>query len=359
MWLEPVFSLLLLLTLISPLAGAQSQGVWRFAVSGDSRNCGDVVMPAIAHHVQADNALFYWHLGDFRAIYKIDEDYAQINQTTSSGATPTMNDYLANAWDDFINNQLAYFGETPVFLALGNHENIPPKDHNQVVAQFADWLNSFPIRNQRLADNSTDHAVRGYYHWQMNGIDFITLDNSSDTFDPAQLTWLHNLLDRDAQDFSIRALVVGMHEALPDSISADHSMNQSAAGTETGRTASDWLVDFKVRSHKPLYVLASHSHFYMKGIFNTPAWLKRSAALPGWIVGTAGAIRYPLPANSADALAAKTGVYGYLLATVDPTQDDPIQFEFHELSEADVPSDIVNRFTPALVHECWANNIQR
>ncbi len=50
--------------------------VWKFAVSGDSRNCGDVVMPAIASQVLASGATFYWHLGDFRAIYKIDEDLA-------------------------------------------------------------------------------------------------------------------------------------------------------------------------------------------------------------------------------------------------------------------------------------------
>ena len=359
MWLEPVFSLLLLFSLFCPLATAQSSGVWRFAVSGDSRNCGDIVMPAIARHVLADNALFYWHLGDFRGIDKIDEDYAQTHQKTNSGSVPTMNDYLSDAWDDFIDNQLSYFGDTPVFLALGNHENIPPKDHFQVVAQFADWLNAPPIRNQRLADNGTDHAVKGYYHWFVTGIDFVTLDNSSNTFDPAQMTWLHNLLDRDAQDFSVRALVVGMHEALPDSISADHSMNQSAEGTAAGRTVSDWFVRFKVSSRKPVYVLASHAHFYMSDIFNTPAWLNRQAALPGWIVGTAGAVRYPLPPNAGNAKEAKTRVYGHLLGTVDPSQAELIHFEFHELSEKDVPIDVVNRYTPAFVHDCWVNNIQR
>jgi calcineurin-like phosphoesterase family protein len=359
MWPQPVFSLLLLLILFAPLATAQSKGVWRFAVSGDSRNCGDIVMPAIAHYVLADNALFYWHLGDFRAIYTIDQDYAQTHQKANSGVAPSMEDYLAGAWDDFIESQLSYFGDTPVFLALGNHDNIPPKDHNQAVAQFADWLNAPAIRSQRLADNATDHAVKAYYHWQMSGIEFVTLDNSAHTFEPAQLTWLHNLLDRDAQDFSIRAIVLGMHEALPDSISADHSMNQSAAGTAAGRTLSDWLVDFKARTHKPVYVLASHSHYYMQGIFNTPEWRKRGVPMPGWIIGTAGAIRYPLPPNAGDAKEAKTGVYGYLLATVDTSQEEPITFEFRQLAESDVPADVVARYTPALVHDCWVNNIRR
>ena len=359
MWAKPVFSLLLLLILLRPLATAQIRGTWRFAVSGDSRNCGDVVMPVIAQHILADNALFYWHLGDYRAIYMIDQDYAQTHQKANSGAIPTINDYLADTWDDFISSQLSFFGDTPVFLAFGNHELIAPKDHNQLVAQFADWLNAPAIRDQRLADNSTDHLVKGYYHWMLSGIDFITLDNSSNTFDPAQMTWLHNLLDRDAQDFSVRALVLGMHEALPDSISADHSMNQSEPGTIAGRTVSDWLVDFKARTRKPLYVLASHSHYYMKGIFNTPEWRKRGTSIPGWIIGTAGAIRYALPPNANDAEEAKTAVYGYLLGTVDASQDDPIHFEFQQLSESDVPPDVVNRYTPALVHDCWVNNIQR
>jgi len=53
-------------------AGAQSApasgSAWTFAVSGDSRNCGDFVVPAIAAKVKAENDAFYWHLGDFRWI---------------------------------------------------------------------------------------------------------------------------------------------------------------------------------------------------------------------------------------------------------------------------------------------------
>lgn len=39
-------------------------GEWRFIVSGDSRNCGDVVMPTIAAHSSRYTPSFYWHLGD-------------------------------------------------------------------------------------------------------------------------------------------------------------------------------------------------------------------------------------------------------------------------------------------------------
>ena len=50
---------------------------WRFVVSGDSRNCGDVVMPAIAAGARTDGAQVYWHLGDLRAIYDFADDMLQ------------------------------------------------------------------------------------------------------------------------------------------------------------------------------------------------------------------------------------------------------------------------------------------
>ena len=70
-----------LITLLAGTAFAQgkarpkSNDAWTFAVSGDSRNCGDVVMPSIAAAAAQNNAAFYWHLGDLRAIYAVDEDY--------------------------------------------------------------------------------------------------------------------------------------------------------------------------------------------------------------------------------------------------------------------------------------------
>src|SRR5450755_2002543 len=48
---------------------------WSFAVGGDSRNCGDIVMPAVGAGASAAGADFYWHLGDFRAIFDFDQDY--------------------------------------------------------------------------------------------------------------------------------------------------------------------------------------------------------------------------------------------------------------------------------------------
>ncbi|MBV8897760.1 MAG: hypothetical protein JO051_14710, partial [Acidobacteriaceae bacterium] len=164
------------------------------------------------------------------------------------------------------------------------------------------------------------------------------------------------LLKRDGSDASVRALVIGMHEALPQSISSNHSMDQSPQGEQSGQQVYQWLLQFKASSHKPVYVLASHSHFYMEGIFNTEFWRTHGGILPGWIIGTAGAERYNLPPNSGDAKQAKTRVYGYLVATVSESKDDPIHFDFRELNESDVPPDVVARYTPALVHDCWVNN---
>ena len=75
---------------------------WTFAVSGDSRNCGDFVMPAIAAKVKAENDVFYWHLGDFRWITMADQDFLSM-QTISNRLWLSVNlaDYRQQAWDDF------------------------------------------------------------------------------------------------------------------------------------------------------------------------------------------------------------------------------------------------------------------
>jgi hypothetical protein len=94
----------------------------------------------------------------------------------------------------------------------------------------------------------------------------------------------------------------------------------------------------------------------MDGIFNTEYWRANGGVLPGWIVGTAGAVRYALPPNSADAKIAKTNVYGYLLATVHP--DHTLEFRFHEIAEPDIPASVIARFSADFVHQCFAGNRQ-
>ena len=324
-----------------------SEPTWKFAVSGDSRNCGDIVMPAIAQGVRRDGASFYWHLGDYRAIYTFDEDYLHTHPAS------TISNYFAAAWPDFIQHQLQPFGELPVFLEMGNHELVPPMTKGQYIAQFADWLNKPVLQQQRLADNPNDYVLKTYYHWIERGVDFISMDNASaEEFDPAQMSWLQGVLARDAKDSSIRTVVLGMHAALPDSLSAGHSMNDSVQEQSSGRTVYAELVAFRHSAKKNVYVLASHSHFVMNNIYATAC--HADDVLPGWIVGSAGAVRYRLSKDHAAATVAMTDVYGYLLATVAP--DGSITFEFREVKEPDVPASVVNEFSREQVNWCFAQN---
>jgi hypothetical protein len=338
-------------------ADKNAPATWYFAVSGDSRNCGDVVVPAIAADAKKHNAAFYWHLGDLRKTSAPDEDF--IEEHVVSGHPTNLGEYERDEWQDFIDNQIKPWGDTPYYLGIGNHEIIRPKNREAFVSKFHDYLDRPELREQRLKDDPNAKEPRTYFHWIRDGIDFIFLDNATeDQFDNAQMTWVRGVLERDSKDDAVRTVVVGMHEALPESISENHSMNQSKVGIETGRQVYALLLKLQNDAHKNVYVLASHSHYFMDGIFNTDYWKANGGVLPGWIVGTAGAQRYPLPPHAKDAKAAKTNVYGYLLGTVNPEGEPPgtIKFKFEELKEKQIPQDVVQRFTSKFVHECFTDN---
>lgn len=344
-------------------AAALTEGSWRFIVSGDSRNCGDVVMPAIAAHSAQFAPSFYWHLGDLRAIYKIDEDmaFAALNH----GQILTCDNYERLAWSDFVTNQIAPFGQVPFYLGIGNHEVMLPKTTTEDAfkRQFADWLDLPVLQQQRLKDKEPAQP-EPYYHWIQGGVDFIYLDNALNHFSPEQLTWFRKrlMLDSPETNSEVKSIVVGMHEALPDSIADSHSMSNSVDGRSSGKEAYEALEKFREQSrnpdgsHKAVYVLASHSHFYMNNIFATDKLTDNGKKQPllGWIVGTAGAVRYELPKNSPQT--AKTDVYGYLLATVAP--NGTIQFTFEEVHESDIPQWVRQRYPDALVPWCFGRNSQ-
>ncbi|HEY3827474.1 MAG TPA: hypothetical protein VGL82_23135 [Bryobacteraceae bacterium] len=331
--------------------------VWKFAVSGDSRNCGDVVMPAIASGVLQNGASFYWHLGDFRAIYDFDEDLAPPAKLGLNAPHLTITDYLMKAWPDFIDRQIQPFGKLEVFLGIGNHETIYPKTHADFIKQFETWLDSPRLRAQRAHDKDAG-GPRTYYHWVMNdastkqSIDFISLDNAStSTFDPAQMAWIRKRLAEDRKSTSVKTIVVGMHEAFPGSKGMSHSMCDSSSGVAAGREVYELLWSLE-QSGKKVYTLASHSHFVMDDVYNTPYWQKK--VLPGWIVGTAGAVRYRLPPNVPTATIARTDVYGYLLATV--MSDGSIQFEFKEVTPDDLRKANAGRTPDSLIGWCVSEN---
>lgn len=341
--------ILALALLALPAAAQQS---WTFAMAGDSRNCGDVVMPAIANGVKSSNAAFYWHLGDFRAIAAFDEDLSHDPKKPTN-----ILGYFREAWPDFIRNQVNLFAPVPVYLGIGNHELVAPKTRGDYVAQFADWLMQPPIVRQRLADDPENHIVRPYYHWIQGGVDFLSLDNAStDQFDNGQVAWIEKVLAAAEKNPDVKAVVLGMHAALPHSLGCDHSMNEWAQGEYSGNRVYMDLLQFRERSKKNVYVLASHSHYLLRDVYDSDYWRAHGGVIPGIIIGTAGAIRYRLPdtAQSFPPERARTDVYGYLTGTVAPS--GAITFDFHDIQRVDVPENVVTRYGAELVDWCFAQN---
>ena len=326
-----------LLAISSQASEPATSKTWSFAVSGDSRNCGDIIMPAIAKSALQQHPDFYMHLGDFRWGSHVDED---LTHDSARARAPTEQEYNSLEWKDFIDQQLVPFGKTRVHLIIGNHE-LYGHTREDYLKIFRPWLE----------DSST------YYHWTRKGVDFIAMDNASkDQFDSRQMTWFRKLLAQDESDPEIRAIVVSMHEALPDSISFGHSMSEPGTDVEvkSGREVYEKLLHARDHARKHVYVLASHSHFFMDGTFNTPFWRNHGGVLPGWIVGTAGATRYALPPEAKNANQAMTKVYGYMVGTV--SADGSVAFDFKKLEKSDVPSTVAQRYGRETVDMCFDHN---
>jgi hypothetical protein len=83
--------------------------------------------------------------------------------------------------------------------------------------------------------------------------------------------------------------------------------------------------------------------------------------LPGWIIGTAGAVRYRLPENPPRQ--ARTDVYGYLLATVNAGgKRGAIKFEFKQIhnrkdeGEDFIPDNVKQMFSREANQYCLDGN---
>src|SRR5215471_16296734 len=147
----------------SPDRNQEASPSWSFAISGDSRNCGDVVMPAIAADALKHNVSFYWHLGDLRLISGPDQDF--IEQRVVQGKTTNLAKYQKEAWGDFIENQIRPWGEVPFYLGIGNNETIPPKTRALFIETFREYLNRADLHAQRLKDDPSATEVKTYFHW--------------------------------------------------------------------------------------------------------------------------------------------------------------------------------------------------
>ena len=238
-------------------------------------------------------------------------------------------------------------------LSPGNHEVLPPATRERYLIQFADWLTTPSLRAQRLSDDPADRKLRSYYHWFNRNVDFIALDNAgSDQLDAAQLKWFHSVVDRDEKSSAVRTLVVGLHAALPGSAGSSHSMSESAQGDKTGREVYEALWHAHAAAGKNVYILASHSHFYMEDVYRTDTW--KGKVLPGWIVGTAGAVRYRLPAGTQPGPKAMTDIYGYMVGTVAATGE--IAFTFQPLPLARLLQTSRGKYPESLVRWCVDEN---
>jgi len=159
----------LALPFVAQSAQQSSGGTWHFLVSGDSRNCGDVVMPGIAETARKNQAAFYWHLGDLRQTTNFDEDMT--HQPEHLAKPMSITEYESIEWPDYIQNQILPFGHIPFFLGIGNHETVPPyKTRDEFLLQFADWLDSPVLRAQRLKDDPSDYRMKTYFHWIDRGV---------------------------------------------------------------------------------------------------------------------------------------------------------------------------------------------
>ena len=103
--------------------------------------------------------------------------------------------------------------------------------------------------------------------------------------------------------------------------------------------------------------MASHSHYYLANVFNTGYWREpahHARVLPGWIVGSAGAERYVLPAGMVQGPDAQAHIYGYLTGSV--ARDGQIQFVFHALTEVELQQASHPDYAPDDVHACFEGN---
>ncbi|HEY3705364.1 MAG TPA: metallophosphoesterase [Terracidiphilus sp.] len=332
--------------------GQATESSWTFAVSGDSRNCGDFVMPAIASKVKAEKDAFYWHLGDFRAMSKEpDQDLAAM---LSAGQRLTPDEYHRSAWDDFLNRQMVPFAPLPVFLGRGNHDTIPPMTRQGYSEKFASFLDRPEIAEQRNKDGANAAPVGPWYHWVENGVDFITLDNATkDEFTDEQLHWLRAVLDHDvAPGSGITTIVAAAHEALPHSTGSEHAMDDWELGERTGEMVYHWFYGAQAAG-KHVYLIASHSHYYSPDIYDTAYWKQHTSnVVPGLIIGSAGAHRYALPKSAKKG--AKTMIYGYVQGTVHG--DGTIDFALKELREQDLLKTKWPQAPEAAIHECYVHN---
>jgi hypothetical protein len=185
----------------------------------------------------------------------------------------------------------------------------------------------------------------------LNGVDFIYLDNANiynndpptkkpdPGFSAEQLKWLAEILKADEANKSVKSIVVGMHAALPESVSKNHAMDKTCESFCNGKRAYALFEQAKAKG-KQVLVLASHSHYVEPNAYNTPQ--HAGHVLDGWIIGTAGAEQYRLDIK-----------YGYLLVEV--KADGTLNASFQQLNR-DSPPLVTGTGSAEITDYCFDKN---
>jgi hypothetical protein len=322
-------------------ASAARAARFSFTVAGSSSDCGDVVMPAIAAAARRTQTRFHWHLGESRNGTTPDRDFLMERRYQTTATAPNRGDYQHLAIADAIEHQFRPFGDLPLYIGIGGRDDVRPMSRLEYRVALKERLDRPELAAQRAADGedavSQTPLPPTYFHWRYGGVEFINLDNATNYgFDPAQLRWFDAVLARAVADPSVRTLVVGMYAALPHGVAAARSMCASAAGVRSGLQVYRALVAARAAG-KEVHVLAAHAHSYLAQVYDTDYWRAPGhggVVLPGYIVGTAGAQREALPADTALDETSIAGSYGYLRGTVDGAGH--VEFRFEPLNAGDL-----------------------
>ncbi len=314
---------------------------WSFTVAGSSSDCGDLVMPAIAAAARRTQARFHWHLGESRNGTTPDRDFLMERRYQTTATAPNRGDYQHLAIGDAIEHQFLPFGDLPLYIGLGGRDDLRPMSRLEYRVALRERLDRPELAAQRATDG--DEAVAAtqlaptYFHWRYGGVDFINLDNATNySFDAVQLKWFDAVLARAIADPSVRTLVVGMYASLPHGVAAARSMCASPAGLRSGAHVYAALVAARAAG-KEVHVLSAHAHSYLAQVYDTDYWRAPGhggVVLPGYNVGTAGAQREALPADTPLDDSSIAGSYGYLRGTVDAAGH--VEFRFEPLSAGDL-----------------------
>lgn len=211
---------------------APPSGTVRYIAGGDARDDLSHVLPWAFAEAKKRHATAFLFLGDMELTPQLDGHFEKILQDLDP---------------------------IPFYPTIGNHE---VKQLGRFEVEKAEmtrrFLSNFLGTPRTPAKSALGDRVT-YSVTLPGGLHFIALDNVSQKgFGAAQLAWLAADLEQARRDPSVRAIVVGMHEALALNGATHHSMDDDG---EVGAADSAAALALFQKAHVDL-ILASHEHGY-------------------------------------------------------------------------------------------------